>query len=135
MIPNCSLVICLIVLKLMYEDSGRTRNICCIPFYGKIETNADPNSIGTEAQTSWSLANVGVKVRNKNETAKPFGNFYDFLALLVEISSDGGFSPQTPRCFLVLDYLFSSTRKLQFYVELAIPFVKLPPTSVEMSDL
>ena len=28
--------------------------------------------------------------------------------------------PQTPRCFLVLDYLFSSTRKLQFYVELAI---------------
>ena len=118
MIPNCSLVICLIVLKLMYE-----------------ETNADPNSIGTEAQTSWSLANVGVKVRNKNETAKPFGNFYDFLALLVEISSDGGFSPQTPRCFLVLDYLFSSTRKLQFYVELAIPFVKLPPTSVEMSDL
>ena len=84
------------------------------------ETNADPNSIGTEAQTSWSLANVGVKVRNKNETAKPFGNFYDFLALLVEISSDGGFSPQTPRCFLVLDYLFSSTRKLQFYVELAL---------------
>lgn len=44
------------------------------------ETNADPNSIGTEAQTSWQLANVGVKVRNKNETAKPFGNFYDFLA-------------------------------------------------------
>ena len=64
----------------MYEDSGRTRNICCIPFYGKIETNADPNSIGTEAQTSWQLANVGVKVRNKNETAKPFGNFYDLLA-------------------------------------------------------
>ena len=80
MIPHCSLVICLIVLKLMYEDSGRTRNICCIPFYGKIETNADPNSIGTEAQTSWQLANVGVKVRNKNETAKPFGNFYDLLA-------------------------------------------------------
>ena len=80
MIPHCSLVICLIVLKLMYEDSGRTRNICCIPFYGKIETNADPNSIGTEAQTSWPLANVGVKVRNKNETAKPFGNFYDLLA-------------------------------------------------------
>ena len=26
---------------------------------------------------------------------------------------------QTPRCFLVLDYLFSSTKKLQFYVELA----------------
>ena len=88
------------------------------------ETNADPNSIGTEAQTSWSLANVGVKVRNKNETAKPFGNFYDFLALLVEISSDGGFSPQTPRCFLVLDYLFSSTRKLQFYVEVALYFNK-----------
>ena len=63
MIPHCSLVICLIVLKLMYE-----------------ETNADPNSIGTEAQTSWQLANVGVKVRNKNETAKPFGNFYDLLA-------------------------------------------------------
>ena len=80
MIPHCSFVICLIVLKLMYEDSGRTINICCIPFYGKIETNADPNSIGTEAQTSWQLANVGVKVRNKNETAKPFGNFYDLLA-------------------------------------------------------
>ena len=28
----------------------------------------------------WPLANVGVKVRNKNETAKPFGNFYDLLA-------------------------------------------------------
>ena len=32
----------------------------------------------------------------------------------------GASRPQTPRCFLVLDYLFSSTRKLQFYVELAI---------------
>ena len=63
------------------------------------ETNADPNSIGTEAQTSWSLANVGVKVRNKNETAKPFGNFYDFLALLVEFSSDGDFSPPNPSVF------------------------------------
>ena len=31
----------------------------------------------------------------------------------------GASRPQTPRCFLVLDYLFSSTRKLQFYVELA----------------
>ena len=29
----------------------------------------------------------------------------------------GASRPQTPRCFLVLDYLFSSTRKLQFYVE------------------
>ena len=32
----------------------------------------------------------------------------------------GASRPQTPRCFLVLDYLFSSTRKLQFYVELAL---------------
>ena len=31
----------------------------------------------------------------------------------------GASRPQTPRCFIVLDYLFSSTRKLQFYVELA----------------
>ena len=31
----------------------------------------------------------------------------------------GASRPQTPRCFLVLDYLFSSTKKLQFYVELA----------------
>ena len=31
----------------------------------------------------------------------------------------GASRPQTPWCFLVLDYLFSSTRKLQFYVELA----------------
>ena len=34
----------------------------------------------------------------------------------------GASRPQTPRCFLVLDYLFSSTRKLQFYVELARTF-------------
>ena len=72
----------------MYEDSGRTRNICCIPFYGKIETNADPNSIGTEAQTSWQLANVGVKVRNKNETAKPFGNFYDFFSFSLGLKGE-----------------------------------------------
>ena len=32
----------------------------------------------------------------------------------------GLLAPKTPRCFLVLDYLFSSTKKLQFYVELAI---------------
>ena len=32
----------------------------------------------------------------------------------------GASRPQTPRCFLVLDYLFSSTRKLQFYVEFAL---------------
>ena len=32
----------------------------------------------------------------------------------------GASRPQPPRCFLVLDYLFSSTRKLQFYVELAL---------------
>ena len=31
----------------------------------------------------------------------------------------GLLAPKTPRCFLVLDYLFSSTKKLQFYVELA----------------
>ena len=36
----------------------------------------------------------------------------------------GASRPQTPRCFLVLDYLFSSTRKLQFYVELAVDSVK-----------
>ena len=43
----------------------------------------------------------------------------NLIALLVEFSSDGASRPQTPRCFLVLDYLCSSTRKLQFYVELA----------------
>ena len=37
----------------------------------------------------------------------------------------GASHPQTPRCFLVLDYLFSSTRKLQFYVELALPYISL----------
>ena len=31
----------------------------------------------------------------------------------------GASRPQPPQCFLVLDYLFSSARKLQFYVELA----------------
>ena len=56
------------------------------------------------------------KLINLWETAV---SLFVFLALLVEFSSDGGARPQTPRCFLVLDYLFSSTRKLQFYVELA----------------
>ena len=37
----------------------------------------------------------------------------------VELLLMGASRPQTPLCFLVLDYLFSSTRKLQFYVELA----------------
>ena len=37
----------------------------------------------------------------------------------IEFILMGASRPQTPRCFLVLDYLFSSTRKLQFYVELA----------------
>lgn len=40
--------------------------------------------------------------------------------LYFEFKLMGASRPQTPRCFLVLDYLFSSTRKLQFYVELAI---------------
>ena len=40
--------------------------------------------------------------------------------LYFEFKLMGASRPQTPRCFLVLDYLFSSTRKLQFYVELAL---------------
>ncbi len=40
--------------------------------------------------------------------------------LYFEFKLMGASRPQNPRCFLVLDYLFSSTRKLQFYVELAI---------------
>ena len=39
--------------------------------------------------------------------------------LYFEYKLMGASRPQTPRCFLVLDYLFSSTKKLQFYVELA----------------
>ena len=42
--------------------------------------------------------------------------------LYFEFKLMGASRPQTPRCFLVLDYLFSSTRKLQFYVELAISY-------------
>ena len=39
-------------------------------------TNAEPNTIGSEAQRVGRLANVGTKVRNKNETAKFFGDFF-----------------------------------------------------------
>ena len=41
------------------------------------------------------------------------------LSFFIVLSLIGSARPQTPWCFLVLDYLFSSTRKLQFYVELA----------------
>ena len=40
----------------------------------------------------------------------------------------GLLAPKTPRCFLVLDYLFSSTKKLQFYVELALMGASRPQT-------
>ena len=45
---------------------------------------------------------------------------YQKLQFYVELALMGASRPQTSRCFLVLDYLFSSTKKLQFYVELAL---------------
>ena len=46
--------------------------------FPKIETNAEPNTIGSEAQASWATCKCRAKVRNKNETAKLFDNFILF---------------------------------------------------------
>ena len=42
-----------------------------------------------------------------------------FIALLVEISSDGGFSPPNPSVFSGIRLFILIYQKLQFYVELA----------------
>ena len=46
------------------------------------------------------------------------------LSFFIVLSLIGSARPQNPWCFLVLDYLFSFTRKLQFYVELAVYIYK-----------
>ncbi|MCI7011987.1 MAG: hypothetical protein MR905_10480, partial [Prevotella sp.] len=45
--------------------------------------------------------------------------FLFFIALLVEISSDGGFSPPNPSVFSGIRLFILIYQKLQFYVELA----------------
>ena len=43
---------------------------------------------------------------------------FEYLSSKLIYVNSGATRPRTPRCFQVLDYLVSSTRRLQFYVEL-----------------
>ena len=45
---------------------------------------------------------------------------FEYLSSKLIYVNSGAIRPRTHRCFQVLDYLFSSIRKLQFYVELAL---------------
>ena len=56
------------------------------------------------------------KLINLWETAV---SLFVFLALLVEFSSDGGFSPPNPSVFSGIRLFILIYQKLQFYVELA----------------
>ena len=82
-----------------------------VPFWSKIKNVY----LCTEVNCFY-ISNA--KLINLWETAV---SLFVFLALLVEFSSDGGFSPPNPSVFSGIRLFILIYLKLQFYVELANP--------------